>query len=165
MTPVAGQSGQLALIAPSNVPGLLVLPAPSTPLQIPYIPTAGLTIPSGANSIVKVGTGNVTELPTNVQNTFQQYENTGWKGNFSGQTSGTKAGSPYQNRDGALPATDSIGNPITYREFDVNNKLPNANRDAQRFVVGTDGSVYYSDSHYGDGVSPTGIPSFIKIKE
>lgn len=40
------------------------------------------------------------------------------------------------------------GTPITYREHDVNNKNPGSARDAQRFVTGSDGSVYYTDDHY-----------------
>ena len=40
------------------------------------------------------------------------------------------------------------GTPITYREHDVNNKNPGSTRDAQRFVTGSDGSVYYTDDRY-----------------
>jgi hypothetical protein len=107
---------------------------------------------------------NVSNLPENVENSFNQYNKSGWKGNVPGQSAGTKAGGSYQNSNGALPTTDAAGKPITYQEFDVNNKLPNASRDAQRFVKGSDGSVYYTDSHYGDIKSPTGLPSFVKIK-
>lgn len=63
-----------------------------------------------------------------------------------------------------MPCTDSNGNPITYREFDVNSAGPNG-RDAERFVVGSDGSVWYTDSHYGDNPSKNGIADFIKIKQ
>jgi guanyl-specific ribonuclease Sa len=86
---------------------------------------------------------------------YKKYEENGWNGSVSGQTLGTAAGSKYANRDGKLPTTDSSGNPITYKEFDVNNKFPNQSRDAQRFVKGSDGSVYYTDDHY---------TTFIKIK-
>lgn len=47
------------------------------------------------------------------------------------------------------------GEPITYQEFDVNNRIPGQDRDSQRFVVGSDGSVYYTDEHYH---------GFVKIK-
>ena len=72
-----------------------------------------------------------------------------------GQTKGTSAGGKYRNDDGYLPSTDQFGQPIEYRKFDVNNKEPGQGRDAQRFVVGSDGSVYYTDEHYR---------GFVKIK-
>ena len=50
------------------------------------------------------------------------------------------------------------------KEFDVNSRIPDSRRDKERFVVGSDGSIYYTDSHYGDAISPTGLPNFIKIK-
>ncbi|MFA0814260.1 MAG: ribonuclease domain-containing protein [Anaerofustis sp.] len=87
----------------------------------------------------------------------------GWTGSVPGQTEGTKAGAIYRNEDGFLPEVDELGNSINYREFDVKNKHSDECRDAERFVVGTDGSVYYTDSHYGDIESPRGLPSFIKL--
>lgn len=49
--------------------------------------------------------------------------------------------------DGAmiLDKVDDAGNPITYREFDVYNVKP---RDSNRFVVGSDGKVYFTSDHY-----------------
>ncbi|KAA3403424.1 hypothetical protein F1904_12410 [Akkermansia muciniphila] len=58
------------------------------------------------------------------------------------------AGKDYQNSDEKLPRTDSTGKEITYREFDVNNYNPGQSRDGERFVVGSDGSKYYTDDHY-----------------
>ena len=87
--------------------------------------------------------------------TYEKYNDSGWNGNFEGQTPGTRAGSTFRNRDGKLPTTDSEGNPITYREFDVNNKIEGQTRDAERFVKGSDGSTYYTNDHY---------QTFIKIK-
>ncbi len=107
----------------------------------------------GAGKAVK--NGNLNSLSPNGKNIYRKYEASGWKGNVSGQTPGTAAGSKYLNRDGKLPTTDSSGNAITYKEFDVNNKLPGLARDSERFVRGSDGSVYYTNDHYR---------SFIKIK-
>lgn len=107
---------------------------------------------------------DLEKLPQNAQEAYNQYDKSGWKGNVSGQTPGTKAGSTYQNRDGKLPKTDSEGNFITYREWDINNKQPGATRDGERFVTGSDGSTYYTDSHYGDGESLNGLPPFVKIR-
>lgn len=54
------------------------------------------------------------------------------------QAAGTKAGSKWNNKPPQLPQTDNNGKPITYQEFDVNNKLPGSLRDAERFVRGSD---------------------------
>ena len=107
---------------------------------------------------------DVDELPQNVQDAFNKYDKTGWKGNVSGQSAGTKAGGNYNNENGRLPKTDSNGNPIEYKEWDINNKQPGKARDGERFVTGSDGSIYYTDSHYGDGSSINGLPPFIKIR-
>ena len=104
-------------------------------------------------------TGNTASardsLPENAKKVLQKYEGTGWKGNIPGQTHGTSAGGKYYNWDGQLPRKDAKGKEITYREFDVNNKVPGKGRDAERFVVGSDGTVYYTNGHYD---------KFIKIK-
>jgi filamentous hemagglutinin len=93
-------------------------------------------------------------IPENVAKAFSDYTKTGWKGIVPGATSGTRAGGSWQNSNGQLPRFDENGTPITYREFDVNNKVNNI-RDPERFVVGSDGAVYYTNNHYA---------SFIKIK-
>ncbi|EHU9649350.1 hypothetical protein K7P65_002527 [Enterococcus faecalis] len=49
---------------------------------------------------------------------------------------------------------DSKGKSINYKEFDVNNKT-GAKREAERFVKGSDGSVYYPNDHY---------KTFVRIK-
>ena len=107
------------------------------------------------SSISQAGAGNIESLPSNAKDMFNKYDASGWKGSVPGQTPGTAAGSQYLNRDAKLPTVDRAGNPITYKEFDVNNKLPNAGRDGERFVRGSDGSVYYTNDHYG---------TFTKIK-
>ncbi len=107
---------------------------------------------------------DLDDLPQNVQNAYKKYDEAGWQGNVSGQTPGTKAGKTYYNMDGKLPTGDTNGNPITYKEFDVNNKQPGQNRDGERFVTGSDGSIYYTDSHYGEGDSLNGLPAFVRIR-
>jgi guanyl-specific ribonuclease Sa len=47
-----------------------------------------------------------------------------------------------------LPRFDPKGNPITYREYDVNPYTPGVNRGAERIVIGSDGSKYYTGDHY-----------------
>ena len=102
-------------------------------------------------------------LSQNVQDAFKKYDDAGWQGNVSGQKQGTNAGRKWGNRDGQLPTFDADGNSITYREFDVNN-YNGISRDEERFIVGSDGSVWYMDSHYGQGESLNGIADFVKIK-
>lgn len=53
----------------------------------------------------------------------------------------------FKHRDNQLPVVDSKGNPITYREFDVNNKIVGQARDAECFIRGSNGSVYYTNNH------------------
>lgn len=49
-----------------------------------------------------------------------------------------------------LPEIDENGNLISYKEYDIN---PNAgNRDSFRFVQGSNGKTYYTDSHYNNFV-------------
>ena len=97
------------------------------------------------DSIPKI---NYSDLPTNVQNSYKKYSDIKWEGNFKGQTEGTAAGKKFKNADNSLPNIDKHDSPITYKEFDVNNKLPSKGRDGERFVRGSDGSVYYTDDHY-----------------
>ena len=97
------------------------------------------------DSIPKI---NYSDLPANVQNSYKKYSDIKWEGNFKGQTEGTAAGKKFRNADNSLPNIDKHDSPITYKEFDVNNKLPSKGRDGERFVRGSDGSVYYTDDHY-----------------
>ena len=97
------------------------------------------------DSIPKI---NYSDLPANVQNSYKKYSDIKWEGNFKGQTEGTAAGKKFRNADNSLPNIDKHDSPITYKEFDVNNKLPSKGRDGERFVRGSDGSIYYTDDHY-----------------
>ncbi|WP_135555998.1 polymorphic toxin-type HINT domain-containing protein [Paenibacillus cymbidii] len=96
-----------------------------------------------------ITSGSYDGLAQNAKNAYDKYNKSGWKGPVSGQSAGTKAGGKYENSDLKLPTTGSNGTPITYREFDVNNKVAGQNRDSERFVVGSDGSIYYTGDHYG----------------
>lgn len=87
---------------------------------------------------------------------YLKYAADGWYGLVDGQSYGTKAGGRWGNYDDQLPEYDDNNNEITYKEFDVNDKIDGRSRDAERFVVGSDGSVYYTYDHYD---------SFIKVIE
>ncbi len=96
-------------------------------------------------------TGNLSDLPSDAQIMYNKYSDSGWKGNVSGQTPGTKAGATFDNipraGEAKLP-TSKNGVSITYKEFDVNNYIDGLGRDSVRFVRGSDGSVYYTQDHY-----------------
>jgi len=63
-----------------------------------------------------------------------------------------QGGRNFQNdgRNGGevLPTTDGNGNAITYKEWDVNPKQAGVDRGDERVVTGSDGSEYYTASHY-----------------
>ena len=59
---------------------------------------------------------------------------------------GYKGGRSYENdgREGTqlLPGTDANGDPIAYREWDVNPHQKGVDRGAERIVTGSDGHAY-----------------------
>lgn len=102
------------------------------------------------------GSANISGFPENVRTSYGKYQDSGWKGNYNGQTPGTKAGRKFENNPPKLPVKDENGNKLSYREFDVNNKLPGQTRDSERFVVDNNGRVYYSSDHYNTFIEITG---------
>ncbi|PXV83646.1 ribonuclease [Lachnotalea glycerini] len=105
-------------------------------------------VSKGGSETSKIGSRTVKSLSKNAKESYKKYNDSGWSGNVEGQTAGTKAGGTYKNLDGKLPKVDKAGNKITYKEFDVNNKIEGQKRDMERFVVGSDGSKYYTSDHY-----------------
>lgn len=94
------------------------------------------------------GFSYLDEVEAHVKASYLQYEADGWKGLVTGQSEGTKAGGTWRNFDQQLPLKNELGQSLTYKEFDVNDKKSNQGRDAQRFVVSNDGMVYYTQDHY-----------------
>ena len=47
-----------------------------------------------------------------------------------------------------LPDVDVYGNQITYTEYTVNPRPPHGYLDAERIVVGSNGSIYYTPDHF-----------------
>ena len=101
--------------------------------------------------------GAINELPDLPKEMFYKYEQHGWRGKLPNMGN-INAGKKWNNNPiryetwVRLPEKDSLGNKVYYREFDI---YPNDNRGLERFVVGSDNSVYYTDTHYH---------SFIKLK-
>ena len=88
---------------------------------------------------------NYKNLTEHEKEVFQNYERTGWKGQYSGGPS--NAGKIFDNdgRDGGEILPKKLG--LEYREYDINIKV-GPTRDDYRFVRGSDGSVYYTNNHY-----------------
>ena len=108
----------------------------------------------GRKSAYKVQ--GVSKLSSNTQEILKKYENHDWKGKPPNIKGELNAGQVYRNKDGILPIYDKQGNITKYKEYDINPKKPDASgRDAERFVRGTDESVYYTSDHY---------KTFIRIK-
>jgi guanyl-specific ribonuclease Sa len=61
---------------------------------------------------------------------------------------GYKGGSVFNNLKGRLPSVDGAGNPIAYREWDVNPYVKGVDRGPERLVTGGNGSAYYTGDHY-----------------
>jgi guanyl-specific ribonuclease Sa len=85
-------------------------------------------------------------IPQNVQDTLNQIDAGKWPG--SANAPGTKGGSVFENDQQLLPTTDASGKPITYQEWDVNPRVPDDGRDAERIITGSDGSAWYTTDHY-----------------
>ncbi len=96
----------------------------------------------------KIPSARISEIPDNVQRAYYGYNGVNWQGIFSGQTFGTRSGGKYGNGNGKLPTVDDGGYPLSYREFDINNKVDGQNRDNERFVRDNNGRTYYSADHY-----------------
>lgn len=98
---------------------------------------------------------NFNKLSEHEKEVFEKYNKKGWKGQY-GKDGPSRAGGEFKNNGSyggqILPEKDTSNQAITYRKFDVNNVNP---RDKIRFIVGSDGSIYYTDDHY---------MTFIKIK-
>jgi guanyl-specific ribonuclease Sa len=71
---------------------------------------------------------------------------------------GYVGGREFQNREGVLPRRDADGDPIRYREWDVNPKISGVNRGPERLVTGSDGSAYFTDDHYRTFIKIRGSP-------
>lgn len=72
----------------------------------------------------------------------------GYKGNKAYDNDPAKYATPGQKPGEKLPETLQDGERISYTEYDVDPNLPGVPRNDERIVVGTDGSVRYTDDHF-----------------
>lgn len=74
---------------------------------------------------------------------------------------GTRWGVPFRNDRRDLPSHDALGRPVDYSEYRVDSTpFGETGAGSRRVVVGSDGSRYFTGSHYGDN---PGKP-FVRIK-
>ncbi len=78
---------------------------------------------------------------------------------------GSVSGVRWKNRRKRLPEFDKFGNAIEYFEFDASEKNYFKKRGNARFVRGSDGSVWFTDSHYGQVFSESGFADFVKVED
>ena len=92
------------------------------------------------------GSSAASTIPENAQSTLAVIRSTG------AAPDGYQGGGSFANdgRGGGqvLPSADAEGKAITYREWDVNPKVPGQPRGPQRLVTGSDGNAYYTGDHY-----------------
>jgi RHS repeat-associated protein len=100
-------------------------------------------ISTGKGPFQKIATNGI---PSKVTDTLAHIKNTGkappgYKGGRSFKNDGRGGGQQ-------LPQKDASGNPITYKEHDVNPYQKGVNRGEERLVRGSDGKSYYTKDHY-----------------
>jgi guanyl-specific ribonuclease Sa len=85
-------------------------------------------------------------VPTNVATVLHHIDST------HQAPAGYEGGRTFHNEghggEQRLPQKDKEGKAISYQEWDVNPKVHNVNRGAERLVTGSDGSAYYTSDHY-----------------
>ena len=81
-------------------------------------------------------------IPTKATDTLAHIKKTG------NAPTGYKGGGKFKNKEALLPKKDVSGNPITYKEYDVNPQQTGVNRGTERIVRGSDGKSYYTNDHY-----------------
>lgn len=59
-----------------------------------------------------------------------------------------EGGRTFGNYEHRLPANDSSGRRVKYREWDVNSLQRGVNRGTERLITGSDGTAWYTNDHY-----------------
>lgn len=124
---------------------------PLVPRTGPVSPKTKLVIPSPKETTVPSNV--LTDAQAAAKAIKSGTRPAGWTG---------KWGDPHGNKEGNLPRTDAFGNPITYREYYLpKNPGETTKWGGNRLVVGSDGSVYVTTTHYGQ----SGNPPFVYVGE
>src|SRR5262249_48460094 len=101
----------------------------------------------------KLGGWTPTEVPSESMRVISDIQRYGVEAQGAGdQFAGPTVPGVYENgRVGGgyeLPRVDSSGNPITYREWGTVQSPSNPKPGGERIVTGSDGSIYYTPTHY-----------------
>ena len=138
----------------------------ATALGIDIIAVSLPIIPGGAGAILKAKNAakaadkvtGASKLSAQTRNKIDEVIDHAEKNKGNSLHKKGKTPKTFKNKELVLPTKDKNGNPITYKEYDVEppKRAPDgkSNRDAKR-VIGSDGSKYYSNDHY---------ETFIEIK-
>ncbi len=102
--------------------------------------TTTATKPSAAPTPVQV-----QQLSQQASQTVSYLKNNSFTSSPSGYYQSSRA---FQNWEGRLPNTTSLGSKITYKEFDTRPWSAGVNRGPERIVAGNDGSIWYTTDHY-----------------
>lgn len=128
-----------------NLSGSDEAATPSTTATSTVTSSASAPATPGSSTAQPTSSAATAAIPAHVWETLALIEADEWPPNDG---SGTRGGSHFGNYEGLLPEQDARGREIDYLEWDVNLKLPNRSRDAERIVTGSDNSAYYTDDHY-----------------
>lgn len=99
-----------------------------------------------------VGVVTRASLPTKVQASLGELERSGWIRYWQDQANGRV----WRNDYAQLPTS------VTYTEWDIYRVSSAADRGLERIVKGSNGSLYYTNNHYGK--VNNGQPAFVKIQ-
>lgn len=106
------------------------------------------SIKENLDSKQEIGEISADELPSEAKECYDNYEKDNWNTTTDDMPGSSKAGGTWKNKKGQLPTKTEDGSDITYKEYDAQPSDDSGNRGTQRFVRGSDGSVYYTDDHY-----------------
>jgi guanyl-specific ribonuclease Sa len=118
----------------AQVPATAQQSSDAEPLAARHKPRAGAhhSLPAG--------------IPTKVATVLQHIDST------HQAPAGYEGGRTFHNEghggEQRLPHKDKDDKAISYQEWDVNPKVHNVNRGAERLITGSDGSAYYTSDHY-----------------
>jgi RHS repeat-associated protein len=111
----------------------------------------GLIIGRGISGLISLFTSSASSVSeSNVPDAAKNVVDYASRKNGAAQP-GYKGGKTFENdsRVGGqvLPQKDVSGNPISYREYDINPNVP-GQRGTERVVIGSNGKAYYTEDHY-----------------
>lgn len=86
------------------------------------------------------------DIPAAARETLAQVRRTGQP--LPNYVGGRRFGNYGRGGERKLPVLDTLGRPITYREWDIHPKVPGRNRGPERLVTGSDGRAWYTADHY-----------------